>query len=201
MNQATIKRMHERARTASAEAYATSILEFTSAYDRVQIEIGRERSREAGLAIEAAERLSERLSEARTPLDRALIRSGKEQKALAEFLGVAQPAISAWASGKDGLPVDRIEAIAEFFEADQDDFLEMAPNSYDDTANRLDASPFGWASVVSDRSDKEIATVCGVSTREVKRWVFGKAYPTEAQFTKFARAFLPGMLEAFGLDG
>jgi len=199
MNALAIESMHDRARVAAAEAYEASVTEYVTAYDATAREIEVARYEEAKAEIEAQEKLSERLSEARTPLDRALIQAGVSHQELATELGVSRPPVSCWASGKEGLPIDRIEEIAAFLGADIRDLHGQSPDSFDNTGQPLNASPFGWAFVVSGRTNSEAARVCGVSTQVIERWKFGKHFPTQDQAAKFVRAFLPGIADTYGV--
>lgn len=67
-----------------------------------------------------------------------LERSGKQQKELAEIVGVSAPTINDWIKGKKYPRIDKIEILADYFGILKSDLIEEKTEEHRDMQNKND---------------------------------------------------------------
>lgn len=68
-----------------------------------------------------------------------LERSGKQQKELAEIVGVSAPTINDWIKGKKYPRIDKIEILADYFGILKSDLIEEKPQNHREMQKKNDA--------------------------------------------------------------
>lgn len=68
-----------------------------------------------------------------------LERSGKQQKELAEIVGVSAPTINDWIKGKKYPRIDKIEILADYFGILKSDLIEEKPQDHREMQKKNDA--------------------------------------------------------------
>ena len=67
-----------------------------------------------------------------------LERSGKQQKELAEIVGVSAPTINDWIKGKKYPRIDKIEILADYFGILKSDLIEEKPHAHRELQKKND---------------------------------------------------------------